>query len=162
MSIKWAHGIPSYYAFLDDILIVGPQAQWHVLITCQYFRPLLQFGVLLAWDKSKGLAISLMYLGKLLDSKKGMSTLPGGKIENLKGLLCNLLYKKKCTLREVQKVLSDLNFPCKAMYPGRAFCPRLAQSMAEVTAPHHFRRITHGLQSDLEVWLEFLDHFNGE
>lgn len=83
------------------------------------------------------------------------------KVVRLRQLLTELLAKQKCTLKQLQAVLGHLNFACKVVSPGRAFCTRLARAMSGASAPHHYIRITRGMRDDIQVWLAFLGHFNG-
>lgn len=55
-----------------------------------------------------------------------------------------------------------LNFACSAIIPGRTFLRRLIDLTIGVKAAHHRVRITSKVKLDLNVWLTFLQNFNGK
>lgn len=87
----------------------------------------VEFGILLAAEKMEGPATILSDLGIELDTYKQTSHLPEVKLDTLKSLLSAMINAKKTTLRQVQSLLGHLNFACRVIAQGRAFCARLAQ-----------------------------------
>jgi hypothetical protein len=45
--------------------------------------------------------------------------------------------------------------------PGRAFLRRLIGSTIPLKAPHHVTRVNKSIKGDLNMWLTFLDNYNG-
>ncbi|KAJ7331886.1 hypothetical protein JRQ81_014066 [Phrynocephalus forsythii] len=121
-----------------------------------------KLGVPLAQEKTEGPTERLTYLGIEIDTIRGISRLPSEKVQALRDTLESLLKKRKCTLKELQSLLGHLNFTCRVVTPGRAFCARFAWATAGIKAPHHHIRLTKGMKLDLQVWLEFWGHFNGK
>lgn len=104
-----------------------------------------EMGVPLAEEKSKGPAIRLMFLGIKLDTVQGSSSLSQDKLTALKALIEDMIGRKKCTLKQIQVILGHLNFTCRVVPPGRAFCARLAWATAGVTTQHHFVQVSRGI-----------------
>jgi hypothetical protein len=44
---------------------------------------------------------------------------------------------------------------------ARAFNRRFYGAMSGVSKPYHFIRVSRGMKEDIQVWLSFLDKFNG-
>ena len=69
--------------------------------------------------------------------------------------------RRKVTLRELQSLIGLLNFTCSVIVPGRAFLRRLIDLIIGGRRPHHRIRLTKETKHDMEVWLTFLNEFNG-
>ncbi|CAG2246210.1 unnamed protein product [Mytilus edulis] len=61
----------------------------------------------------------------------------------------------------MQSLLGSLNFACRVVVPGRAFCRRLIDSTIGLNKPHYRIRITSNIKADLLMWKSFLKNFNG-
>ncbi|KAM4048977.1 uncharacterized protein ACNLHF_027451 [Anomaloglossus baeobatrachus] len=85
--------------------------------------------------------------------------LPAEKVRDLRTAVTGVKAAKKVRLKAVQSLLGKLNFACRIVPMGRVFARRLAT--AGVRSPAHFVRITKAIRDDLEVWDQFLQHFNG-
>lgn len=70
--------------------------------------------------------------------------------------------KKKKLLRDLQSIIGTLNFACAVVLPSRAFLRRLIDLTIGVNKPFYRIRITKAVKQNLNVWLEFLMHFNGK
>lgn len=148
--------------YLDDFLFVGPSNSPACGEHLTAFQTLAdELGVPLAQDKTEGPTTRLCYLGIQLDSVAGTSSLPDDKLLALQALITMMRARAKCTLKELQSLVGHLNFACRVVTPGRAFCARLARALAGANAPHHRIRVTKGMKEDLKVWLEFLANYNG-
>ena len=64
-------------------------------------------------------------------------------------------------MREIQSIIGLLNFACEVVVPGRAFCRRLIDATCKDKKSWHKVRISVGMKKDLQVWLNFLDSYNG-
>ncbi|XP_054835512.1 uncharacterized protein LOC129329840 [Eublepharis macularius] len=155
-------GAPFVSHYLDDFIIMAPPNSPACADRLRIFQELAaELGVPLAEEKTEGPSPRLTYLGIELDSVAGLSRLPADKLARLRDLLTGTLARKKCTLRELQSIIGHLNFACRVVSPGRAFCARLTRACRGVISPHHHIRLTKGIKADLEVWLRFLSGFNG-
>ena len=61
----------------------------------------------------------------------------------------------------MQSLLGLLNFACKVVSPGRAFCRRLINATIGIKKRFHKIRVSKTIKADLNVWLSFLTHYNG-
>ncbi|XP_061191730.1 uncharacterized protein LOC133199966 [Saccostrea echinata] len=87
--------------------------------------------------------------------------LPQDKLANLQHTFQTCLSSKKITLQSLQSLIGLLNFACKVVAPGRAFCRRLIDATIGIRKPHHKLRVTLEMKADLLVWLKFLQNYNG-
>ena len=120
-----------------------------------------QIGVPLAPDKTVGPRSSITFLGIVLDAVRMEARLPQDKLEKARALLSEFIERNKVTLKELQRLIGVLNFACSVVVPGRAFLRRLIDLTMGVQKPNHHIRLTRQAKLDLEVWLQFLMHFNG-
>jgi hypothetical protein len=87
--------------------------------------------------------------------------LPCEKLTELRQRIQLLLGCKNTTLREMQSIIVFLNFACQVVVPGRAFCRRLIDATCKAKKSWHKVWISVGMKKDLQVWLNFLDRYNG-
>lgn len=120
-----------------------------------------ELGVPLVNDKTEGPVTTMTYLGIKLDTLAQTSRLPTEKLVALEELIEQTLPLRKVTLRQIQSLLGHLNFACRVVSPGRPFCGRLGKLAAGLRLPHHRVRLSKAVKSDLQVWLQFLDGYNG-
>ncbi|KAJ1208282.1 hypothetical protein NDU88_003668 [Pleurodeles waltl] len=83
------------------------------------------------------------------------------KVQHLVSLLEEAVRKPKLELRQAQSILGHLNFACKVILVGRAFCRRLGIAMRGAVLPHHHIRLRASVRDDLKMWISFLQEFNG-
>jgi len=102
-----------------------------------------------------------VFLGLELDSVSQVVRIPSDKVKSLKSSLHQLLEAKKTTLKQIQQLIGAMQFACRALTPGRAFMRRLIGLTSGVKKPYHFIRVTKQAKLDLQMWLKFLDNFNG-
>ena len=119
-----------------------------------------ELGVPLAPEKTMGPSTCITYLGLEIDSQQQLVKVPAEKV---KALVSLLKQAKKCSsmsLRSIQSLLGSLNFVCRAISPGRAFMRRL---IALTTGAHPSSQISigKGAKQDIDMWLTFLEAFNG-
>lgn len=121
-----------------------------------------EIGVPVATDKVEGPSTCLKFLGLEVDTANLQVKIPEDKLSEIKRLVNEFQTSKpKTTLRELQSLIGKLNFACRAVVPGRAFCRRLIDATTGVKQPHHRIRITEAMREDLRVWDSFLKHYNG-
>ena len=69
--------------------------------------------------------------------------------------------RRSVSLKELQSLIGLLNFTCLVVVPGRAFLRRMIDLTKGVKKPHHHIHLSRGAQSDIMLWLSFLEDFNG-
>lgn len=147
--------------YLDDFLFLSTTHQLckqdmktfqHV---CQYV------GIPINHNKTEGPATTLSFLGIQLDTLSFSASLPIDKVTRYTNLMTELLRRKTCTLREMQNIIGSLQFTTSVVRPGRTFLRRLINSTIGIEKPYHHIHITRPLKADLNIWLQFLQHFNG-
>nr|XP_034972425.1 uncharacterized protein LOC118085646 [Zootoca vivipara] len=148
--------------YLDDYFLVRPAGSDACARALACFEQLAaEFGIPLAADKTEGPTTVISYLGIELDSISQTSRLPQAKLQILREMISGMLLKEKTTVREVQVLLGHLNFACRVIAPGRAFCARLNRLLAGGRARHHHIRLTKVIKENLNTWLAFLKSYNG-
>jgi hypothetical protein len=92
-----------------------------------------------------------------------MVKIPQDKLVRLRISLLDVLTKKKITLKNLESVTGLMLLCSKAIPSARAFIRRFYDLIASVNnkKPHYFVRISKEVKQDVQVWLDFLGHFNG-
>ena len=90
-----------------------------------------------AAEKTQGPCTCLEFMGIILDSVRMEARLPYDKVERILTSLDNFKSKKSCTLRELQALISTLNFACSVVPTGRPFLQRMIELTRKVSQPHH-------------------------
>lgn len=88
--------------------------------------------------------------------------LPHDKLEKCRNMLQDFLKRRKVSLREMQSLIGLLNFTCSVVLPGRTFLRRMINVTVGVRRPTHLIRLKRDMKGDLNMWLQFLNHFNGK
>ncbi|KAJ1155706.1 hypothetical protein NDU88_008435 [Pleurodeles waltl] len=83
------------------------------------------------------------------------------KVQQLISMLEEAVKKTKLELRQAQALLGHLDFACKVVRVGRAFCRRLGFAMRGAILLHHHIRLKAHIREDLKMWIGFLQEFNG-
>ena len=120
-------------------------------------------GVPVSEEKVEGPATTIKFLGLEVDTIDMVVRLPSEKLDDLKISIEWFLNRKqkKVTLRQLQSLIGKLNFACRAIAPGRAFCRRLIDATMGIKKPFYNVRVSEGMIDDLNVWQSFLKHHNG-
>nr|XP_034965330.1 uncharacterized protein LOC118082278 isoform X1 [Zootoca vivipara] len=161
-ALRFRTGLEGVTHYLDDFLFCGGAHNSDCAYLLEAFASLAaELGVPLAAEKTEGPTSTITYLGIELDTVAQTSRLPSEKLTALKRTITDTLPLKKVTLKQIQSLLGHLNFACRVISPGRPFCSRLARLSAGLRASHHRVRLNKGVKSDLRVWLQFLEKFNG-
>ena len=119
-------------------------------------------GVPMAHEKTMDPSSFLRFAGIELDSDKMEARLPEEKLRKCVTLIYEFLKRKKVFLKEMQYLISLLNFTCSVVIPGRTFLRRMINLTVGVNRPTHLIRLTHIVKDDLKLCLEFLTHFSGK
>ena len=156
-------GSEKFIHYLDDFSACSRTEQGAQVMLDSTLALFAELGVPVAEEKVEGPATCIKFLGLVVDTVKMMVQIPDDKLHDLKNVITHLLQKqgKKITLRELKSLIGKLNFACRAVVPGRAFCRRLIDATCGVRKPYHRIRVTEAMVADLLVWQIFLDKFNG-
>ena len=87
--------------------------------------------------------------------------IPESKLSDLKTQLNDIVGKKKVTLKQLQSLAGLLTFCCRAIPSARAFNRRFYAAMAGVKKSFHYIKVSKGMRDVANMWLQFLDKFNG-
>lgn len=118
-------------------------------------------GVPIAHEKSEGPAQILTFLGLEIDTLQMFVRIPEAKLLDLRCQLVQLLKKKRVQLKELQSLTGLMNFCSRVISSSRAFIRRFYDAMIGISNPKHHIRLSASLKDDMDVWVSFLDHFNG-
>ena len=153
---------PFIIHYLDDFLFCGPPLSSQCATTLQTFRTMCsELGVPIAEGKMVEPTTHLVFLGISFNTLNMTMSLPPEKLHTLREAIQAVLQAKKVTLKQLQSLLGLLNFACRVVAPGRAFCRRIIDSTVGVKKQHHKIRVTINMKHDLLVWTQFLQHYNG-
>ena len=169
--------------YLDDFLFLAITLYNCNLMIEEFLAMCELIGVPIAAEKTEWGAISVIFLGILLDGENLVLRVPLEKRVKAINLIKSLLDKWKATIRELQELCGYLNFLCKAIFPGRAFLRRMYSKYSKIAnfchiknsrwnesdeqhqqlqlnftlKLHHHVRLDSEFKNDCRVWLEFLD-----
>ena len=135
-------------------------------LTCQntlliFHQTCDQLGIPIAVEKTVEPTTSLTFLGIQLDTLSMQMRLPQDKLTELRTQIQHSLVVKKFTLQELQFIIGSLNFVCQVVAPGRAFLRRLIDATIGIKHAKFKIRVSTSMRLDLEMWLRFLDNYNG-
>ena len=148
--------------YLDDFFFAGKKGSDDCeIIMDTFFKVCDRLNVPVAAEKTVRPSTIIEYLGLTIDTENMIVRIPLDKIVELKQKISFVLGNKKVTLKSLQSLTGSLAFCTKALPAGRAFSRRLYAAMSKANKPHHFIRVSNSMKSDLLVWKEFLDNFNG-
>lgn len=158
MCLRVRSGSANVTHYLDDFHFTGMANSGE----CQdLLANFFDLEIPLAAEKIEGLASVLTFLGIRLDTTLSLSKLSQGKLVELQKLIHRFLARTKAALYDVQVLLDYLNFACRVGVLGNAFCDHLYTATVKVSAAHHFIMVTWEFREGLQLWKQFLTHFNG-
>ena len=146
---------------LDDFLFVENSKELCQKALSTFKWICEQVGIPIAEKKTAGPSNSLVFLGIELDTVAMQARLPGDKLSLYKEEIVNTLEKNKITLRELQSVIGRLQFATSVVSGGRPFLRRLYDLTIKVSKPHYKINLNQAAKEDLQIWLRFLDIYNG-
>ena len=155
-------GVTAMVHVIDDFLILSHSKEKCHQDLMAFIDLCERLGVPLAPSKTVGPSTTIPFLGIILDSVMQEARLPEDKIDKARALLLVFLGKRKVTLKELQGLTGFLGFACSVIKPGRPFLRRLFDLTVGIRKPHFHVRLTNQVKLDLEVWLKFLQDFNGK
>ena len=147
---------------LDDFLLIDKTFSACEQNLSRFLAMCDDLGVPMAPEKTMGPSSVLCFAGIELDTDKMEARLPEEKLRKCVTLIYEFLKRKKVSLKEMQSLIGLLNFTCSVVIPGRTFLRRMINLTVGVNRPTHLIRLTRIVKDDLNLWLEFLTHFNGK
>ena len=160
--IVFKSNVPTIDHYLDDFIFAGKKGSGDCEKLVSTFESSCnELGVPIAEEKSVGPTTVLIFLGMEIDSNEMIVRIPLQKIEELKEMLIQMAKKKKVTLKELQTLTGKLSFFGRAIRCSRAFLRRFYDAMSGLKKPFHHLRVSNGMKQDIEMWLLFLEDFNG-
>ena len=147
--------------YLDDFLFLGTTAEQCMSSMHTFQDVCAQIGVPINYAKTEGPSNSLSFLGIRLDTSAYTASLPMDKVTRYKQLMLDLLDRKTCTLREMLNIIGSLQFTTSVVQPGRTFLRRMINTTIGVKKLYHHIHITRPVKDDMQLWCNFLDHYNG-
>ena len=121
-------------------------------------------GLPISIDKTFWGSTLMIFLGFLIDTVQQRVLIPCEKrthgINMIRFVLEICKSKKavqrKITVHQLQSICGFLNFLGRVIVPGRAFTRRLYAPLSSNLKPHYHVRVTKEMQSDLQMWEQFL------
>ena len=146
---------------LDDFLFISSsfEACKEGLVT--FLEMCKDIGVPIAHEKTEGPLEVMTFLGIELDTIKSEARLPHDKLVKGISLVSEMKVRNKVTLRELQSLVGFLNFTTSVILPGKPFLRKFINLMKGLKKPFYRARLTSEVKSDLEMWQEFLESYNG-
>lgn len=92
---------------------------------------------------------------------QGTILVPKEKVDELLGKIKYVIGSKKVTKKELESLVGSLAFVVKALPAGIAFCRRIYGALQGIARPFHFIRVSNEIKLDLQMWVVFLENFNG-
>ena len=156
----WGKDLVDHY--LDISCLLAYVIQMIVLFLMHSFSMICEdLGVLFAADKSLGPSHILVYLGLEIDTLEICVKIPLEKLHVLRDLLLCFLGRKKITLIELQSLVGSLNFCARAILGSVAFNRCFYDASVGISNPRHHLRVAGAMKEDMDIWLMFLECFNG-
>lgn len=88
-------------------------------------------------------------------------SLPSTKVHTLQETIHVVLQATKVTIQQLESLLRLLNFSCWVVAHGRAFYRCLINATIGLKKKNYKIKVTNTLKLDLQVWTNFLKHYNG-
>ena len=147
---------------LDDFLFVEKSHDKCMRSLASFLFLCNDIGVPVAPHKTLGPVHTLVFLGIELDSTNMCARLPHDKLVTYYCDILQVLNKQKITLRQLKSLIGKLQFATVVVRGGRPFLRRLHDLTCQASKPFHFIRLNNIVKNDLQMWLDFLKHYNGK
>ena len=137
--IKIVTGSNQIVHYLDDFGGCNSSKDLAGAMLSNACRFLEKVGVPIANEKVEGPSTCLKFLGLEIDTVAMLVKIPNEKLVALRELINRTLDLDggKMRLRDLQSLIGKLNFACRAIVPGRAFCRRLIDATCGLTQKFH-------------------------
>lgn len=169
---KFLHWVISYKAglqtldhYLDDFIFAGEQETNDCQKLMDTFVQVAdELGVPIAHNKTVAPTTNMTFLGLDIDTVRMVVKIPDDKLSKLRHGILYIIGRQKIYLRELQSIVGLMAFCARAIPAARAFLRRFYDLFSSVKKrkPYYYIRITKEVKLDAQVWLVFLDKFNGE
>ena len=154
-------GIEWLIHYLDDFLLIARSRSQSLEFMNLFIGLLNVLGVPIAVEKTLGPLQCLEFLGYIIDILNAQIRLPQDKLQRCRDLIKAMLDKKRCRIRQIQSLAGLLQFACGVVVPGRAFLVRLYNLICGRSNPNYSVPLNREVKKDLQLWLTFLNEFNG-
>lgn len=155
---------PSILHYFNDFLFASSPNSNLCQFTLDLFKQICNhIGVPIALDKTTvpNTTITFLDIGFSTIYNNYGHALPPDKLHILRQTIRFVQNAEKVTLKSLQSLIGLLNFTCKTVAPGGAFCRRLIDATIGIKKPHRFIRANKGMRDYLAMWQQFLDQYNG-
>ena len=164
-SLKWIlehkFNVQNIVKYLDDFLFIANTKSECQRALKAFTHLCSDIGVPLAPHKTIEPTNIITFLGIELDSISMYARLPIEKLNRYTQEIESFITKNKITLRELKSLIGMLQFATRVVTPGRPFLRRMYDLTMQANNPFHFVRITKSVKLDLQIWLSFLNRYNG-
>lgn len=164
-ALEWIvrqQGICYVWHYLDDFLVAGRPGSGECMNSLQTILKICSIlGIPLAKEKLAGPALNLAILGIEFDTVQLVLRLPPEKLSRITALLSEWAHKKRCTRRELQSLVGQLQHVSTIVKPGRTFLRRMYDMLGLAKQPHHHIYLNSEFKSDLAWWMFFLQYWDG-
>ena len=155
-------GIKNVVHILDDYLILNKFKNSCSQQLSKFLEFCKELGIPIAVDKTFKPSTTMEFSGIELNSVIMQSRLPEEKILKCKRKIVEAMSNDYISLKDLQKLSGLLNYATIVVYVGRVFIRRLYNLMIGKSKKYCKIRISRETKQDLQMWLEFLDGFNGK
>ena len=145
--------------YLDDFLLIADSEELCLRYQKLFITICNALGVPLAPHKISKPSHATIFLGIKLDSIAQCASLPKEKISQYKIDIYAIRNRKFLTVKMLQSIIGKLSFAASVV-PGRPFIRRLINLLPK-SLNTRFIYLNKAAKRDLEMWLSFLDNYNG-
>ena len=142
--------------FLDDFLGICSSEQAALACMARTAQVLREFGLMVNPVKTEGPSQRLEFLGLWLDSVAQTVSVPDDKLREAKDLLRSFAGRSSSSRKSILSLIGKLSFIASVLPAARPFLRFLLDAV-----PGFRRRLPTGFRDDINLWLKFLDSWNG-
>ena len=159
-----ARGFERCFRYLDDFLVMAdtkPECQ-RAVSTLTELLCYLRFEI--ATERIIAPAMSVKYLGLIIDSAAMELLLPQDKLDRLCSLVGSFasIQKVTATRHELDSLCGVISHASKVVRGGHTFSRRLINLTNSIAGKHPIITLPDWFKSDLQWWLNFCEGFNGK
>ena len=158
------HGIRVLFHYLDDFFTLGAPHTDECGKNMRIMTALCELlGIPLSPEKCLGPLVTLTYLGFEFDTARMEIKLPREKLDHIAQVVRDWEEKSRCTLKELESLIGELQHVSAVVKPGRSFLHRMITLLAGARRRGRFCpvRLNREFRADLAWWTMFLRTWNG-
>ena len=155
-------GCQAVVHILDDFLFINTTKVGCSRDLAAFISMCTDVGIPIAEDKTFSANTFMSFVGISLCSLTMEASLPEDKLRQCQNMLRTFLSRNSCRLRQLQSLLGFLNFCCSVITCGRAFLRRLIDLTMGISKPYLHICLNQEVKSDMQLWLKFLEQYNGK